>query len=68
MAATHVELVSARTALDCAECGQEALRDVVLVNEYGLVLLRGQTCTACGGGRHRPDNLVPAPRRAGVDS
>ena len=61
MSATHVELVSAETGIDCADCGQQTLRDVVLVNEHGLVLLRGQTCTECGG-RHRPDNLVPAPR------
>jgi hypothetical protein len=62
MAATHMELVSAGTGTNCTDCGQP-LRHSVLVNENGLVLLRGQTCVECAG-RHRVDDLVPAPRRS----
>jgi hypothetical protein len=63
---THVELVSAVLGLDCVTCGEAGVQDVVLVNEHGLVLLRGRVCTTCGTGRHRPSNAgdiaVPAPR------
>jgi hypothetical protein len=66
VAVTHVELVSAVPGLDCITCGEAGVRDVVLVNEHGLVLLRGQVCTTCGTGRHRPsatgDIGIPAPR------
>jgi hypothetical protein len=61
---THVEFVSALPNLDCADCGETTVRDVVLVNQTGIVLLHGQTCTACGPLRHRPadDVQIPAPR------
>lgn len=64
MAVTHVELVSAVPGLDCAACGEAGVRDAVLVNEHGLVLLRGLVCTTCDTGRHRPsdDIAIPAPR------
>ncbi|HEX4721617.1 MAG TPA: hypothetical protein VH333_03825 [Pseudonocardiaceae bacterium] len=62
MSATRVELVSAGTGLDCADCGQPT-RHAVLVNEHDLVLLRGRTCTGCGG-RHRIEDLVPVPRKS----
>ena len=64
MAVTRVELVAAEAALDCATCGQPSVRDTVLVNEHGLVLLRGQSCASCGG-RHRVEDLIPAQREAG---
>jgi hypothetical protein len=56
---THVEVVSAMVGVDCAECGQPTVRDVVLVNEHGLVLLRGRTCTSteCTGHRYRPETV-----------
>jgi DNA-directed RNA polymerase subunit RPC12/RpoP len=62
MSATRVELVSAETGLDCMDCGRPT-QHVVLVNEHGLVLLRGRACTDCGG-RHRIEDLVPAPRKS----
>lgn len=63
MSITHMELTSAGTGADCAECGRASMADTVLVNEHGLVLLRGQSCTECGG-RHRvAGQLVPLPRR-----
>ena len=64
MSVTHVELVSQVPGLDCVTCGEAGVRDAVLVNEHGLVLLRGLVCTTCGTGRHRPsdDIVVPAPR------
>ena len=61
MAETHVELVAAEAALDCGTCGQTNVRDTVLVNEHGMVLLRGQSCASCGG-RHRVEDMIPAQR------
>ena len=62
MSVTRVELVSAGTGSECADCGRPT-RHAVLVNEHDLVLLRGRTCTECGG-RHRVVDLVPAPRKS----
>jgi hypothetical protein len=50
---THVEFAAAVAGLDCTNCGRATMRDAVLVNEHGLVLLRGRSCTRCGHRRHR---------------
>jgi hypothetical protein len=54
MAVTHVELVSDAGAPTCDDCGRDDMREAVLVNQHGLVLLRGPVCSHCVRQRHRP--------------
>jgi hypothetical protein len=53
MVMTHVELVSKARSLTCEDCGREDMREAVLVNQHGLVLLRGPVCAHCVHQRHR---------------
>jgi uncharacterized Zn finger protein len=53
MTATHVEFASDVARLTCPECGQDTVREAVLVNRHGLVLARGTSCLHCGHVRHR---------------
>jgi hypothetical protein len=50
---TRVE-IGADTALRCADCDRWDLREALLVDERGLVLLRGTVCLNCR--RHRAGN------------
>lgn len=52
MVATHVELAEV-AAMSCLDCGEREVREAVLVNQHGLVLLRGTACASCGHQRHR---------------
>jgi hypothetical protein len=68
---THVELVSAVPGTECPDCGRATLRDALLVNAHGLVLLVGKSCATCAHRRHRAGSSrngvtaavpVPVPR------
>lgn len=50
---TRVE-IGADTALRCVGCDRFDLREVLLVDEFGWVLLRGTACPHCR--RHRADD------------
>jgi hypothetical protein len=51
---TRVE-IGADTALRCVGCDRWDLREAVLVDEFGFVLLRGTACPHCR--RHRAEDL-----------
>jgi hypothetical protein len=53
MPITHIEFASDVTETTCPGCGQDAVREAVLVNRYGLILARGTTCLHCGHTRHK---------------
>ncbi len=50
---TRIE-IGADTAMRCVDCDRRDLREVVLVDEVGFVLLRGAACPHCH--RHRAEN------------
>lgn len=50
---TRVE-IGVDTALRCADCDRWDLREVLLVDEQGFVLLRGTACPHCH--RHRAED------------
>jgi hypothetical protein len=48
-----MELVSGTLETNCQDCGRDDMREAVLVNQHGLVLLRGPICVHCDRRRHR---------------
>lgn len=50
---TRIE-IGADTALRCVDCDRWDLREALLVDQYGFVLLRGTACPHCR--RHRADD------------
>ena len=53
MGITRVE-IGADTALRCADCDRWELREALLLDERGFVLLRGTACPHCR--RHRAED------------
>jgi hypothetical protein len=52
MTATHVEFATDVAGITCPDCGQDTVREAVLVNRHGLVLARGASCGHCSHTRH----------------
>ena len=53
---TRVE-IGADTALRCVDCDRWDLREALLVDEFGFVLLRGTACPHCRRHRAEDDDL-----------
>ncbi len=64
MPVTRVELRS-DTTLRCVDCDRWDLREAVLVDEDGSVLLRGSACPHCH--RHRAESADDAGYIEGID-